>query len=143
MVALQLPPLRERREDIPLLAMHFLRRFAERTGKIVKGFTPAAMDRLLKHPWPGNVRELENVVERAVVLLVGDYVSERELPPTLAAQGEQAAPPHLDFANMTLEEIERMAVQDTLAQVGGNKSEAARRLGINRKTLQATLDGGR
>ena len=142
-VALQLPPLRERREDIPLLAMHFLRRFAERNGKTVKGFTPAAMDRLLKHPWPGNVRELENAVERAVVLLVGDYVSERELPPTLAAQGEQAAPPHLDFANMTLEEIERMAVQDTLAQVGGNKSEAARRLGINRKTLQAKLDGGR
>ncbi|MBQ9407092.1 MAG: sigma-54-dependent Fis family transcriptional regulator [Desulfovibrio sp.] len=141
-VALHLPPLRERREDIPLLAMHFLQRFARRNGKTVKGFTPAAMDRLLKHVWPGNVRELENVVERAVVLLMGAYVSERELPPTLTERGT-AAPRQHDFANMTLEEIERMAVQDTLAQVGGNKSEAARRLGINRKTLQAKLDGGK
>ncbi|MBO4300281.1 MAG: sigma-54-dependent Fis family transcriptional regulator [Desulfovibrio sp.] len=143
-VTLQLPPLRERREDIPLLSMHFLHRFAQRNGKTVKGFTPAAMDRLLKHSWPGNVRELENVVERAVVLLVGSYISERELPPSIMAQGAQHAvgTSRLDFSSMTLEEIERMAVLDTLAQVGGNKSEAARRLGINRKTLQSKLDGG-
>ncbi len=139
-VALTLPPLRERREDIPLLAMHFLKIFAQRNGKGVKGFTPTAMDRLLKHSWPGNVRELENAVERAVVLLVGEYVSERELPPTIVA-GEEAPRPasRPDFAHMTLEEIERLAVQDTLEQVGGNKSEAARRLGINRKTLLAKL----
>ncbi|SDF07037.1 sigma-54-dependent transcriptional regulator [Desulfovibrio legallii] len=139
-VALTLPPLRDRREDIPLLAMHFLKIFAQRNGKGVKGFTPTAMDRLLKHSWPGNVRELENAVERAVVLLVGEYVSERELPPTIVA-GEEAPRPasRPDFAHMTLEEIERLAVQDTLEQVGGNKSEAARRLGINRKTLLAKL----
>ncbi len=141
-VSLQLPPLRERREDIPLLAMHFMRQFASRNNKTVKGFTPAAMDRLLKHDWPGNVRELENAVERAVVLLVGDYISERELPPTITAQGKEPGG-RPDFANMTLDEIERLAVQDTLAQVGGNKSEAARRLGINRKTLLAKLGEGR
>ena len=143
-VALQLPSLRDRGEDIPLLAMHFMKQFAERNGKAVKGFTPAAMDRLLKHSWPGNVRELENAVERAVVLLVGEYISERELPPTIGGQdSENAASARVDFASMTLEEIERMAVADTLAQVGGNKSEAARRLGINRKTLLAKLGDGK
>ena len=140
-VALQLPPLRERKEDIPLLAMHFLKMFAEKNSKAVKGFTPAAMDRLLKYSWPGNVRELENAVERAVVLLIGEYVSERELPPSLTDEGDNGKPPKRDFGNMTLEEIERMAVLDTLEQVGGNKSEAARRLGINRKTLLAKLEG--
>lgn len=140
-VSLQLPPLRERSEDIPLLAMHFLKMFAERNAKIVKGFTPAAMDRLLKYSWPGNVRELENAVERAVVLLIGEYVSERELPPSLTEESEAGKTPKRDFGNMTLEEIERMAVLDTLEQVGGNKSEAARRLGINRKTLLAKLEG--
>ncbi|MDD3684510.1 MAG: sigma 54-interacting transcriptional regulator, partial [Desulfovibrio desulfuricans] len=143
-VALQLPPLRERGEDIPLLAMHFMKLFAERNGKTVKGFTPGAMDRLLKHNWPGNVRELENAVERAVVLLVGEYISERELPPTIGGQEAEApVASRLDFANMTLEEIERLAVMDTLAQVGGNKSEAARRLGINRKTLLSKLGDGK
>ena len=140
-VSLQLPPLRDRSEDIPLLAMHFLKTFAERNAKAVKGFTPAAMDRLLKYAWPGNVRELENAVERAVVLLIGEYVSERELPPSLTEESEAGKAPKRDFGNMTLEEIERMAVLDTLEQVGGNKSEAARRLGINRKTLLAKLEG--
>ncbi|MDY0259285.1 MAG: sigma-54 dependent transcriptional regulator [Desulfovibrio sp.] len=143
-VSLQLPPLRDRHEDIPLLAMHFMKIFADRNGKMVKGFTPAAMDRLVKHTWPGNVRELENAVERAVVLLVGEYISERELPPTIAdAEEESPRSSRLDFANMTLEEIERLAVQDTLEQVGGNKSEAARRLGINRKTLLSKLGDGK
>jgi two-component system response regulator HydG len=141
-VSLHLPPLRDRREDIPLLAMHFLKIFATKNAKAVKGFTPAAMDRLLKHSWPGNVRELENAVERAVVLLIGEYVSERELPPSLTEQADGAGAPKRDFGSMTLEEIERMAVLDTLEQAGGNKSEAARRLGINRKTLLVKLEGG-
>lgn len=139
-VALQLPLLRERVEDIPLLATHFLRIYAERNKKQVKGFSPRVMERFLKYPWPGNVRELENTVERAVVLLVGNAIGEKELPPQFFERvGDNTT--HPDFASMTLEEIERMAVQDMLDQVGGNKSEAARRLGINRKTLQAKLDG--
>lgn len=142
-VSLRLPPLRERTEDIPLLAVHFLKKFAERNSKAVKGFTPAAMDRMLKYSWPGNVRELENAVERAVVLLVGEYISERELPPSLTEGADSGTPRRTDFGNMTLEEIERMAVLDTLEQVGGNKSEAARRLGINRKTLMAKLEGSK
>ncbi len=137
-VSLELPPLRERREDIPILATHFLKRFAEKNGKSVRGFTPAAMDRLVKYAWPGNVRELENTVERAVVLLMGEYVSERELPPSLLGVGEGLTV-KVSFADMTLEEIERVVVAETVESVGGNKSEAACRLGITRKTLLAKL----
>ncbi len=138
-VTLTMPPLRERVEDIPNLAMHFLRQFAEKNGKRVKGFTPAAMDKLLKHEWPGNVRELENAVERAVVLLSGEYVSERELPPGLAGTESGGTAPRLDISDMTLDEIERLAVREALQQCNNNKSEAARRLGITRKTLLAKL----
>ncbi|MDR2892696.1 MAG: sigma 54-interacting transcriptional regulator [Deltaproteobacteria bacterium] len=140
-VTLQLPPLRDRPEDIPLLAAHFLQNFAEKNRKTVKGFTPGAMDRLVKYAWPGNVRELENSVERAVVLLVGEYISERELPPALQTTDAGDATPRNAFADMTLEEIERTVVAEALENVGGNKSEAARRLGITRKTLLAKLQG--
>ncbi len=137
-VALALPSLREREEDIPLLATHFLRKFAEKNVKRIKGFTPEAMDRLLKHQWPGNVRELENAVERAVVLARGEYISERELPPALSG-GAGEARLEGGFANLTLEELERLAILDALETAGGNKSEAARRLGITRKTMHAKL----
>ena len=104
------------------------------------------MDRLIKHSWPGNVRELENPVERGVVLLTGDYVSERELPPGImpgnAGEGDDPAA-RAAFTDMTLEEIERVVVAEALENVGGNKSEAARRLGITRKTLLAKLQGGK
>ena len=83
-VSIMVPSLAERREDIPLLAQHFLHIHGERNRKDVKGFTPLAMDMLLRYDWPGNVRELENAVERAVVLLFGQYVSERELPQAVA-----------------------------------------------------------
>ncbi len=79
-VTIDMPPLRRRREDIPQLAQHFLKRYTERNRKTVKGFTPQAMDLLIHYPWPGRSRELENAVERAVVLLTGNYISERELP---------------------------------------------------------------
>ncbi len=137
-VTLGLPPLRERQEDIPLLASHFLGRFATKNGKIIKGFTPEAMNRLLKHSWPGNVRELENAVERAVVLLIGDYVSERELPPALSDQSEDLGA-NSTLSGLTLEELERRAILEALDEAGGNKSEAARRLGITRKTMHAKL----
>ncbi len=77
---LHVPPLRERREDIPLLAQHFLEKFAEKNRKTVKGFVPLAMDMLVNYDWPGNVRELENAIERAVILLTGEHISENQLP---------------------------------------------------------------
>lgn len=137
-VTLDMPPLRNRVEDIPLLAQHFLERYSAKNNKIIKGFTPSAMDCLLKHPWPGNVRELENVVERAVVLLVGDYVSERELPASVASAPAGDASP-VQLAGLSLDEVEKRAVLQTLEACGGNKSEAARRLGVTRKTLHAKL----
>jgi len=142
-VTLDMPPLRDRVEDIPLLASHFLVVFAQKNNKQIKGFTPTAMDCLLKHAWPGNVRELENVVERAVVLLVGDYISERELPPALfptdAVTQEANDVPPTSLAGMSLDELEKRAILETLDVCGGNKSETARRLGVTRKTLHAKL----
>lgn len=138
-VSLELPPLRERVEDIPVLAASFLKLFAHKNGKLVKGFTPSAMDKLLKYVWPGNVRELENMIERAVVLLIGEYVSERELPPVLLKNDDESEIHRGALAGMTLDELECIAVQEALGVAGGNKSEAARRLGITRKTLRAKL----
>lgn len=140
-VSLNLPPLRDRPEDIPLLAMYFLRSFAKKNDKAVKGFTPGAMDKLVKYAWPGNVRELENAVERAVVLLVGEYVSERELPPVITGQPDSESLSISAFTDMTLDEIERVIVTEIVGNVGGNKSEAARRLGITRKTLVSKMQG--
>ncbi|HAW4014099.1 TPA: sigma-54-dependent response regulator transcription factor ZraR [Escherichia coli] len=135
-VAIEVPSLRQRREDIPLLAGHFLQRFAERNRKAVKGFTPQAMDLLIHYDWPGNIRELENAVERAVVLLTGEYISERELPLAIAStpiplgQSQDIQP---------LVEVEKEVILAALEKTGGNKTEAARQLGITRKMLLAKL----
>ena len=142
-VTLTVPPLRDRPEDIPILAQHFLARFAEKNRKRIKGFTPAAMDQLTRGAWPGNVRELENAVERAVILSVGEYVSERELPlcqPRESATREaEGAPSMAGLAGIPLDDVEREAILATLRETGGNKSEAARVLGITRATLHKKL----
>jgi len=198
-VTLHVPPLRDRIEDIPLLAQDFLVRFTEKNHKTIRGFTPQAMDRLLSHPWPGNVRELMNAVERGVVLSRGDYLDEADLALLLperstaatsavlqnvagttgttfaredadAAVPQVFAPPPFDTIGMasarrdeapaitmpgngatvpqgaasgaeasSLEEVERETIIRTLAAAGGNKSEAARRLGITRRTLHQKL----
>ena len=137
-VTIDMPPLRHRREDIPQLARYFLQRYAERNRKAVQGFTPQAMDLLIHYAWPGNIRELENAVERAVVLLTGEYISERELP--LAIAGTPVADaPHGDDSIQPLVEVEKEAILAALERTGGNKTEAARQLGITRKTLLAKL----
>ena len=143
-MALQIPPLRDRQDDIPLLAQHFLEKFAQRNRKTVKGFAPLAMDMLLKHTWPGNVRELENALERAVILLTGEHITEKQLPLGIVQQyAEYQEPPHMPGpaldGSRSLEDIEKEAILATLAAVGQNKSEAARRLGITRKTLHNKL----
>ncbi|MHC1711138.1 MAG: sigma-54-dependent transcriptional regulator [Solidesulfovibrio sp.] len=142
-VTITVPPLRDRPEDVPLLAQHFLARFAEKNRKRIKGFTPSAMDQLAHCAWPGNVRELENAVERAVILSVGEYVSERELPlcdhgeaPAGDVSGEAGV---AGLAGKQLDDLEREAILATLRESGGNKSEAARVLGITRATLHKKL----
>jgi two-component system, NtrC family, response regulator HydG len=142
-INLDLPPLRERRGDIPLLAQHFLDLFNRRNAKEIRGFSPQGMDVLGRYHWPGNVRELMNAVERAVVLAREPFLDAADFafltpdPDTPAAGGEAEA---LDLPpGIPLESVEREAILKTLEAVGGNKSEAARQLGITRKTLASKL----
>jgi len=143
-VELAVPPLMKRKEDIPLLAQHFLEMFAAKNQKEIKGFTPKAMDNLIRYDWPGNVRELMNAVERGVVLARSPYLDEADFvflkDPTVPADEDSATPPDLSMeGDAPLEEIEKTAILKTLEAAGGNKSEAARRLGITRKTLHKKL----
>jgi len=140
-VALEMPPLRERREDIPLLAQHFLEALSKENRKNIKGFTPQAMDRLVKYDWPGNVRELMNAVERGVVLSRSPYLDEEVL--SLISSDELSSQDISSGdglnADMPLDEVEKATILKTLESAGGNKSEAARRLGITRRTLHKRL----
>ena len=143
-VELQVPPLLQRKEDIPLLAQHFLEMFTDKNRKEIKGFTPQAMDNLIRHDWPGNVRELMNAVERGVVLARSNYLGVEDFPfmkNSLLQNDPDSAKPaeFLMRGDMPLEDVEKAAILNTLEAAGGNKSEAARRLGITRKTLHKKL----
>ena len=141
-VTLNVPPLKERKEDIPLLAQHYLNMFAEKNRKQIKGLTPQAMDQLLNYDWPGNVRELMNAVERAVVLSRFEYLDEQDLPLVIKdALPDEEKSPSRDAvtADLPLEDVEKATILKTLESTDGNKSEAARRLGITRKTLHKKL----
>ena len=126
-VTIELPPLRERKEDIPLLANHFLSKFAQENQKDITGFSPEATDLLLNYEWPGNVRELENAIERAVILARDNVITAAELAPEALA--------HPGAPGKDLREVERDHILNVLARTGGNYSQAARILGITRMTL--------
>ncbi len=134
-ISVELPPLRARLDDIPLLAEHFLTREAERTGGKPKKLSDDVMDILQEYPWPGNVRELENVIERAVVLTNGATVKDDALPPRLREQPAQPLVQEAPPANPTLEVIERAYIEHVLRAENGNKSRAAEVLGIDPSTL--------
>lgn len=136
-VTLAVPPLRERREDIPLLVAHFVRKFAEKNRRTVESVTPRCMELLTSYGWPGNVRELENAIERGVILMRGDQLTEKSLPLPIQKQEDNGA--GALAAPASLQEAERLLILQTLEETGNNKSEAARRLGITRKTLQNKL----
>ena len=132
-VPITIPPLRERTEDIPLLAEHFLRIYSEKNKRKIKGFGAGVMDVFIGYSWPGNVRELENIVERIVIMSRVDTITLDELPPGIAEpQGEGDRTPH----PTSLREVERETILKTLHQTGGNRTQAAQILGITRKTLQ-------
>jgi len=137
------PPLRKRTEDIPELAQHFLQRFISETGRKIRGFTPKAMDLLLRYHWPGNVRELKNVIERAVVLCRGEYIDEEDLLlSNLASAGETGESRLVGkarFTPCTLDEMERRHILATLEYTGWNKSRTANLLGIERSTLDRKI----
>jgi two-component system response regulator HydG len=122
-----------------LLAQHFLEKFAEKNKKHIKGFNPRALDRLIRYDWPGNIRELMNAVERAVVLSRSEYLDTSDLPSVLQDPSEEKSSPEILLSDMKLEDVEKIAILNTLEKTGGNKSETARRLGITRKTLHKKL----
>lgn len=128
-VNIELPPLRERKEDVPLLAEHFLNKFAADNRKEVTGFSPDAMEFLLGYDWPGNVRELENAIERAVILAKDSIITVADLPQ------ENLSLVRLASTGKNLKEVEKNHVLNVLRKAGGNYSEAARILGISRMTL--------
>lgn len=134
-VPVNLPALRERSTDIPELANHFLRKFAEKNRKDIKGVHPEALNLLMQYEWPGNIRELENTMERAVILCLGEQVTPHELPPHLLSEdARQMQRPQLDDG-FTLRDMEREVIRSTLEQTGNNKSKAAKKLGVARQTL--------
>jgi two-component system NtrC family response regulator len=136
-VTLAVPPLRERREDIPLLLDHFVQKFARANGKTVRGLTREARDLLLRYDYPGNVRELENLVERAVVLTRDDVIGAADLPLSLT-EGE-AAPAEEATLPAAVEGLERRLIRDALARARGVQTRAAELLGISERVLRYKL----
>lgn len=131
---IRIPALRERREDIPILAAQFLDRYAARYRKAIRGFRPDAMELLLRYPWPGNVRELDHSIERAVLLTDAAEVRLSDLALTAPSAGAG----QLD--QLTLEEVERVLIQKALARCAGNVTEAARALGLSRSAMYRRLE---
>ncbi|HLE44442.1 MAG TPA: sigma-54 dependent transcriptional regulator [Methylomirabilota bacterium] len=136
-VTIALPPLRARREDIPLLAQHFLEKLARSGTTPVRGIAPAALERLAGYDWPGNVRELENAITRAATLSSAAVLTPEDF--AFDAAAAPAAGPALPQAAMTLEAVKHWYVSRVLADVGGNKQRAAAILGVDRRTLYRIL----
>jgi len=139
-VAVEIPPLRSRRDDIHLLADYFLQKYAEKNKKMIKGFTPRTIDLLMRHNWPGNVRELENAVERSVILTREEIISPEYLPDTIKVLDIDDSEDSIGFsAGQSLKEVEKQMILRTLEDTGGNRTHAADILGISRRTLQLKL----
>ncbi len=138
--SIELPPLRARRDDIPLLVQTFLNEFNRMNGKNVRAVDQEAMFILEHYPWPGNIRELRNVIERATILADGDFIEQKHLPPTLVARGEETLPTLTIAPGTTVDEAERRLIMMTLEHTRNNKTRAAEVLGISLKTLHNKLN---
>lgn len=133
------PPLRARRDDIPLLADYFVRHYAEQNGKPIEGIAPSALQKMVDYSWPGNVRELQNTIERAVVLAKKTVLNEADLPEAICSQVRDAEGLSIPIGT-PLDEIERRAIQETLRFTNGDKKRAAQLLGIATRTIYRKLD---
>ncbi|OWK47208.1 sigma 54-interacting transcriptional regulator [Fimbriiglobus ruber] len=138
-VQIDVPSLRDRPDDVPVLAEHFLKRFARETARKVKGFTPGAIKKMQAHQWPGNVRELRNVIERAVALGSGSQVEESDIWLSPLEAFNAAPPAAVGYEAISMEELERRHIQNTLEHTDWNKSRAAEILGIERSTLDRKI----
>jgi DNA-binding NtrC family response regulator len=136
-VAVELPPLRERKGDVPALASFFLRRYAAENGRAIEGFSDEALARLGAYGWPGNVRELENVIERAVVLCNESRIELKHLPATLVPEAEREGTPPIPGS--TIQDLEKYAILKTLEACGGSTSKAALILGVSTRKIQYKL----
>jgi DNA-binding NtrC family response regulator len=138
--ALALPPLRERREDIPLLVQSFLTEFNKTNAKTIRAVDQDAMYILERYPWPGNIRELRNVIERATILADSEFIEPKHLPPSLISRGEESLPTMTIAPGTTVDEAERRLILLTLEHTRNNKTRAAEILGISLKTLHNKLN---
>jgi DNA-binding NtrC family response regulator len=139
-IEINVPPLRERRDDIPLLAAHFLEACRARGGKEISGTSPATIELLARYDWPGNVRELKNAVERAVAYAAGPVLAPHDLPPAVVKGAErQPASSYHEWKEHTLERLEKEYLESALADHDGNVTRAAQALGIHRSTLQRLM----
>jgi len=137
-VVITLPPLRERQDDILLLLNHYLAVFNEENGKQIEGFTPASYEALSAYGWPGNIRELRNLVERMVVLARGKLLDVKDIP---AQVREQSSAGEVKVnADLTVDEMEKRMVVQALEKTGGNRTKAAEKLGMSRRTLHRKLN---
>ena len=135
-IPLHIPPLRERKEDIPLLASYFLEKYADLNGKTVKDLAPETLDLLMDYSWPGNVRELENVIHRAVLLAKGEVLEPKDL---VIEEGLSPRAPNPVRPGTSLKEMERWLILETLKKVGGNRTKAAQLLGVSVRTIRNKL----
>jgi len=139
-VPVSIPPLRERKEDLPSLALHFLSLYGEKNRKELKEISPKALDLLIRYDWPGNIRELENCIERGVIVARGEVIAPVDLPPQVQALSAGKEEPGIQFPlGISLQDVEKALILKTLEDTGGNRSRAAEILGINRRTLQIKL----
>lgn len=135
-VPIELPPLRNRVEDIPVLADFFLKRYAVKNKKDIRGFHPQSLMLLARYDWPGNIRELENTIERAVILCLGEQITPKELPPQVLPDDFKMIDKETNTPRgLTLKDVEREAIRTVLELTDGNRSQSAKRLGIARQTL--------
>jgi DNA-binding NtrC family response regulator len=136
-VNIEIPPLRERKEDIPLLIAAFIKEIAEENQKVIEGIDSRAAAALYNHPWPGNVRELRNCIESAIVMAKSNIITTDDLPPYIGTQSDEN---YVKIpAGTTLTDVEKEIIEFTLNQCNGNKSKAAEVLGIGRKTLHRKI----
>jgi DNA-binding NtrC family response regulator len=139
-VEIRMPPLRDRKGDVPLLAQAFVKEFADENGKKVQGLATEAMEALMNYSWPGNVRELRTAIEHAVVLCRGETIGFRDLPQNVRSGiGERFSEPTLDSGDLTVREAERQLIIRALKETNGNRSAAAKRIGMSRRTLHRKL----
>jgi two-component system response regulator HydG len=139
-ITVRVPPLRERHEDIRLLAQHYLRVYAAKNGRKLDGFTAEAIERLESYAWPGNVRELENLIERTVLLARKDRIDAEDLPEEVAGVKRPPRDAILGLIGIPLAEIEQRLLDETLRITGGNKTQAAKHLGIDVRTVARKLE---